>query len=368
MRKIMLLFGTRPEAIKMCPLANELKKRKSLEATVCVTGQHTRMLYDALRDFSVEPDCDLSVMRSGQTLSSLTAGLIAGVEKAIAAFAPEVVVVHGDTATALAGALAGFFSGIPVAHVEAGLRTYDIRAPFPEEFNRRAVSLVSEYNFAPTEGARENLLREGVSPDRIWVTGNTVIDALNFTVRENYSHPELKWARGGRLVFLTAHRRENIGAPMRGMLRAIRRVLREHPDTKAVYPLHMNPQVREIALEELGGCGQIHMIEPLGVIDCHNIMTRCYLLLTDSGGIQEEAAALGKPTLIMRESTERPEGVASGVLRAAGTSEQSVYENFKRLLDDREEYSMMARACSSYGDGRACERIADILEGVSAAK
>jgi len=358
----MLVFGTRPEAIKMCPLVNELQLRKNLKTLVCVTGQHRQLLDSVLWAFGVCPEYDLSIMKDGQSLFDITANILAGMGAVLDEANPDVVLVHGDTTTAFAAALACFYKQIPVGHVEAGLRTYNVYSPYPEEFNRRAVSLISRYNFAPTEVSRDNLLSEGVSAESIYVTGNTVIDALKTTVRENYTHPELEWAKDSRLIMITAHRRENFGEPMRRMFRAIRRAIEESPDVKAVYPMHKNPTVRSAAREELSDCERIHILEPLDVLDFHNFLQRSYLVLTDSGGIQEEACALGKPSLVMRNTTERPEGLAAGTLRLVGTDGQEIYDNFKQLLLDRSEYEKMARAANSYGDGRASKRIADILD------
>ena len=362
MKKIMLVFGTRPEAIKMCPLVNELKKRKSLETVVCVTGQHREMLNQVLETFDVVPDYDLSIMKDKQTLFDITTSILSKIKDVLEKEKPDVVLVHGDTSTTFVTALACFYLQIPVGHVEAGLRTYNIYSPYPEEFNRQAVSIISQYNFAPTDRARDNLIKEGKDEAKIWVTGNTVIDALQTTVREDYSHPELEWAKGSRLIFITAHRRENLGEPMHNMFRAIRRVMEEHLDVKALYPIHMNPVVRQAADEELGGLDRIHIIDPIEVFDCHNIMAHSYLILTDSGGIQEEAPSLGKPVLVMRDTTERPEGIAAGTLKLVGTEEEIIYRNFKELLENREAYNAMAKANNPYGDGHACERIADILE------
>lgn len=362
MKKIMLVFGTRPEAIKMCPLVNELKSRKNIETIICVTGQHRQMLDQVLETFNVVPDYDLSIMRDKQTLFDITTNILNRIREVLEKAKPDVVLVHGDTSTTFVTALACFYLQIPIGHVEAGLRTYDIYSPYPEEFNRQAVSIISNYNFAPTEKSRENLIKEGKNPDSIWVTGNTVIDALKTTVKDDYTHPELEWAKGSRLIFITAHRRENQGEPMHHMFRAIRRVMEEHPDVKALYPIHMNPVVRKAAEEELGGCDRIHIINPVEVFDCHNIMAKSYLILTDSGGIQEEAPSLGKPVLVMRDTTERPEGIAAGTLKLVGTNEDVIYNNFKELLEDKEAYEKMARANNPYGDGHACERIADILE------
>lgn len=361
-KKVMLVFGTRPEAIKMCPLVNELKKRDSIQTIVCVTGQHRQMLDQVLETFSVLPDYDLSIMKKGQTLFDITAGILENIKAVLEEVKPDVCLVHGDTSTTFVTALACFYLQIPVGHVEAGLRTYDIYSPYPEEFNRQAVGIIAKYNFAPTELARKNLLDEGKNPESIYVTGNTVIDAMQHTVVENYRHPELDWVGDDRMIFITAHRRENLGESMHHMFRAIRRVLNEHSDVKAIYPIHMNPVVRKAAEEELGGCDRIHIIEPIEVFDCHNFEARCYLCLTDSDGIQEECPSYGKPVLVMRDTTERPEGVEAGTLKLVGTSEEKIYEWFTKLLDEPEEYAKMAHAANPYGDGHACERIVDILE------
>lgn len=363
MKKVMLVFGTRPEAIKMCPLVNELKSRDGIETVVCVTGQHRQMLDQVLDAFKVTPDYDLSIMKDKQTLFDITTNILNGIGNVLDEVKPDVVLVHGDTSTTFVTALACFYKQIPVGHVEAGLRTYNIYSPYPEEFNRQAVGIVAKYNFAPTELSKENLLREGKAADSIFVTGNTAIDALKTTVREDYAHPELEWAADSRLIMITAHRRENLGQPMHNMFRAIRRVMDEHPDVKAIYPIHMNPVVRKAAEEELKGCDRIHIIEPLDVLDFHNFLARSYLILTDSGGIQEEAPSLGKPVLVMRDTTERPEGIKAGTLKLVGTEEETIYREFSRLLSDRDEYETMSRASNPYGDGHACERIADILEG-----
>ncbi len=368
MKKIMLVFGTRPEAIKMCPLVRELKKRTALETVVCVTGQHRQMLDQVLQAFEVTPDFDLAVMKENQTLFDVTTNILNAIKAVLETAKPDVVLVHGDTSTTFVTALACFYKQIPVGHVEAGLRTYNLYSPYPEEFNREAVSLIAQYHFAPTAQAAQNLLGEGKDKSRIWITGNTAIDAMKLTVREDYSHPELSWAADSRLILITAHRRENLGEPMYHMFRAIRRVMEEHPDVKAIYPIHMNPQVRATADEVFGEQAEggreerMHIIEPLDVLDFHNFMKRSYLILTDSGGIQEEAPSLGKPVLVMRDTTERPEGIAAGTLRLVGTNEDTIYEEFSRLLNDREAYEQMACASNPYGDGHACERIADILE------
>lgn len=363
MKKIMLVFGTRPEAIKMCPLVNELKKRDSIQTLVCVTGQHRQMLDHVLAAFKVVPDYDLSVMKERQTLFDVTANILLRIREVLEKERPDVVLVQGDTSTTFVAALACFYLRIPVGHVEAGLRTRDIYSPFPEEFNRQTVSILSRYHFAPTAMARDNLLKEGKDPAGVYVTGNTAIDALKTTVRSDYTHPELEWAAGSRLITITAHRRENLGEPMKHMFRAIRRVCDEHPDVKVIYPIHMNPAVRTVANEVLGNDERIHIIEPLDVVDFHNFLSRSYMILTDSGGIQEEAPSLGKPVLVMRNTTERPEGVAAGTLKLVGTDEAVIYRCFKELLDDPAAYSAMSNASNPYGDGLASRRIADILEG-----
>lgn len=362
MKTILTVFGTRPEAIKMCPLVKELKTRRTLKTVVCVTGQHREMLDSSLEAFDLTPDYNLSVMKDGQTLTDVTGRVLRGIGSVLDRVNPDVVLVHGDTTTAFATALACFYRQIPVGHVEAGLRTYDLQSPYPEEFNRRAISLISKFNFAPTESARENLQREGIHRDSIYVTGNTVIDALKASVCEEYVHPELEWAKGSRLVIITAHRRESLDLPMHNMFRGIRRVIEEHPEVKAIYPMHKNPKLRAIAKRELGNCNRIHVIEPLGVIDFHNFLRRSYIILTDSGGIQEEATALGKPVLVMRDTTERPEGIKAGTLKLVGTGEEGVYANFKLLLESDAVYQSMSKSVGSYGDGFASKRIADILE------
>lgn len=362
MKKIMLVFGTRPEAIKMCPLVNELKSRETIKTIVCVTGQHRQMLDQVLEAFNVEPDYDLSIMKDKQTLFDVTINILNSIKEVLEKEKPDVVLVHGDTSTTFVTALACFYLQIPVGHVEAGLRTYNIYSPYPEEFNRQAVGIISKYNFAPTNMSKENLLKEGKPAETIYVTGNTAIDALKTTVRKDYTHPVLEWAKDSRLIMITAHRRENLGEPMHHMFRAIRRIMEEHQDVKAIYPIHMNPIVRQTADEELGGCDRIKIIEPLDVLDFHNFLSRSFMILTDSGGIQEEAPSLGKPVLVMRDTTERPEGIAAGTLKLVGTDEEVIYKHFKELLEDKEIYDTMAHASNPYGDGYACKRIADILE------
>ena len=357
----MVVFGTRPEAIKMCPLVKELKAREELQTIVCVTGQHRQMLDQVLDAFSVTPDYDLSIMKDKQTLFDITTNILNRIKEVLEEVKPDVVLVHGDTSTTFVTALACFYLHIPIGHVEAGLRTYDIYSPWPEEFNRQAVSIIAKYNFAPTELSRENLIKEGKAQETIFVTGNTAIDALKTTVRKDYTHPELEWASDSRLIMITAHRRENLGEPMRNMFRAIRRVMDEYTDIKAIYPIHMNPLVRNAATEILGDCDRIRIIEPLEVLDFHNFLARSYMVLTDSGGIQEEAPSLGKPVLVMRDTTERPEGVKAGTLKLVGTDEETIYHNFKLLIENEMVYNEMSKASNPYGDGFACKRIADIL-------
>lgn len=362
MKKVLLIFGTRPEAIKMCPLVKELERRSSIETLVCVTGQHREMLDMVLDAFNVKPDFDLSIMKEGQTLFDITINILNSIKSVLEEVKPDVVLVHGDTTTSFVTALACFYLQIPVGHVEAGLRTFNIYSPFPEEFNRQATGIIAKYNFSPTEMAKENLLKEGKDPESIFVTGNTAIDALKTTVRKDYSHPYLEWAEDSRLIMITAHRRENLGEPMVNMFRAIKKIIEEFGDIKAIYPIHMNPIVRKTADEVLGGCDRIKIIDPLDVIDFHNFLARSYIILTDSGGIQEEAPSLGKPVLVMRDTTERPEGIAAGTLKLVGTDEDIIYNTCKELLINQSEYEKMSQASNPYGDGFACNRIADILE------
>lgn len=364
MKTAMIVFGTRPEAIKMCPLVKEMKKDGGIETVVCVTGQHRQMLDMVLEAFDVVPDYDLSIMKDKQTLYDVTCGVLMKMRDVLEEVGPDVVLVHGDTTTTFAAALAAFYQQIPVGHVEAGLRTYDIYSPFPEEYNRQAVGVMAKYHFAPTETAKQNLLNEGKCADDIYVTGNTGIDALKTTVRSDYRHELLDWAGESRLIMLTAHRRENLGENMRSMFRAIRRIVDETEDVKVIYPVHLNPAVRKIAGDIFGDSQRIRLVEPMEVIDFHNFLARSYLILTDSGGIQEEAPSLGKPVLVMRDTTERPEGVDAGTLRLVGTDEEVIYENFKQLLNDRVEYEKMSKASNPYGDGEASRRIVRILKGL----
>lgn len=361
MKKIMVVFGTRPEAIKMCPLVNELKKNESFQTLVCVTGQHRDMLKPVLDIFSVKSDYDLCIMKENQTLFDITSQILNKIKIVLEKETPDIVLVHGDTTTTFATALACFYLRIKVGHVEAGLRTNNLYSPFPEEFNRNAVGIIADYNFAPTEWAKTNLLREGKNPNSIYVTGNTVIDALKTTIKENYQSKNLDWAQGSKLILLTAHRRENWGEPMRKMFRAIRKVVDMNENCKVLYPIHLNPVVRKIANEELKNCARIKMIEPLDVLDFHNYMAKSHFILTDSGGIQEEAPALGKPVLVMRDTTERPEGVEAGTLKLVGSDEKIIYDECNKLLNDQRYYDSMAKAVNPYGDGHACEKIARIL-------
>lgn len=361
-RKILVVFGTRPDAIKMSPIVLELKKRASLDVKVCASGQHREMLQQVLDIFHIEPNYDLQIMQEGQTLFDITTRTLNALHSVLLEYKPDIVLVHGDTSTGFSASLAAFYLKICVGHVEAGLRTHNIFSPFPEEYNRRAISIVAKYNFAPTQMASNNLLRENCLPESIFVTGNTAIDVFKYTIQEDYHSELLDWAAGSRLLTITAHRRENLGEPMRNILHDIRRVLNRYPDVKAVYPVHMNPHVRNIVEEVFAGCDRIRLTEPMNIIDFHNLMANSYLILTDSGGIQEEAPSLGKPVLVMRDNTERPEGLAAGTLRLTGTDEGAVYNACCQLLDDQEEYRHMSLAENPYGDGFAASRIADIIE------
>ncbi len=362
MKKIMLVFGTRPEAIKMCPLVKELKNRKDFNTVVCVTGQHKQMLQQILEAFDVVPEYNLTIMKDKQTLFDVTINILERIKQVLEFEKPDIVLVHGDTSTTFVTALACFYLNIKVGHVEAGLRTNNIYSPFPEEFNRQGVGIIAQLNFAPTEWAKQNLLKENKNPESIFVTGNTVIDSLKTTIKKDYKNEYLNWANGSRLVLLTSHRRENLGQPMRNMFKAIRRVVEEFKDVKVIYPIHLNPAVRQIAHEVFDGEDRIKLIEPLDVLDFHNFMARSYLILTDSGGIQEEAPSLGVPVLVMRDTTERPEGVEAGTLKLVGTDEENVYREFKNLLINKEEYAKISKTSNPYGDGNACKRIADVLE------
>jgi len=359
MIKVMTIFGTRPEAIKMAPVVKELKKRKETECIVCVTAQHRQMLDQVLETFEIVPDYDLNIMKQGQTLAEVTTRSLMGVEEVIKEVKPDIVLVHGDTTTTFAGALAAFYNQVAIGHVEAGLRTFDKYSPYPEEMNRQMVSCLADMNFAPTELSKQNLVNEGRS--NIYVTGNTVIDAMATTVDENYTHPEIEWASDSKMILLTAHRRENLGEPMRHIFKGIKRIVDEFDDVKVIYPIHMNPKVREVANEVFGDSDRIHLIEPLEVFDFHNFQNKSYLILTDSGGIQEEAPSLGKPVLVLRNTTERPEGIDAGTLKLVGTDSNVIYEETKKLLTDIDAYEKMSKASNPYGDGLASQRIVDAI-------
>ena len=359
MKKIMLVFGTRPEAIKMCPLVKELEQHKEWETVVLVTGQHREMLSQVLKCFAVNPKYDLAIMKQGQDLYDITTAVLIGMRDILKKEQPDLVLVHGDTTTSFAAALAAFYMQIPVGHVEAGLRTYDLSSPFPEEMNRQGVGILATLHFAPTQTAKKHLLAEGKREDRIYVTGNTVIDAMRYTVTEDYHNPHLDWAKDSRLILLTAHRRENLGAGLERIFRAVRRIVTDFPDVKVIYPVHKNPKVRQSAEALLGDLDRIRLIEPLDVLDFHNFMKQSYLILSDSGGIQEEAPSLGKPVLVLRDTTERPEGVAAGTLKLAGTDEERIYQMTAQLLSDQKEYEKMKNAVNPYGDGHASKKIAE---------
>lgn len=361
MKKVMLVFGTRPEAIKMCPIILELRKKTEIETVVCITGQHKEMLEQVIALFKIDVKYDLQIMKKNQNLFDITTSVMNGLREILIQEKPDIVLVHGDTTTTFAASLSCFYLQIPIGHVEAGLRTYNLKSPYPEEFNRQAAGIIAQYHFAPTKQAKENLMREGKQESSIYVCGNTVIDALKTTVSREYYHKELEWAAGSKMVLMTAHRRENLGKPMEQIFRAVRRIVEENPDTKLIYPVHKNPIVRELADKLLGGNKRIHLIEPLDVFDFHNFMDRSFLILTDSGGIQEEAPALGKPVLVLRDTTERPEGIQAGTLKLVGTQYDNVCREFQRLLDDRTEYKRMSQAVNPYGDGHASERIVEVL-------
>lgn len=361
MKKIMLVFGTRPEAIKMCPLVAELKKESTIQTVICLTGQHREMLTQIMEVFHVKADYNLNIMKPQQTLCSIAGKILCSFEKILVREKPDLILVHGDTSTSFIASLAGFYAGLPIGHVEAGLRTYNLKSPYPEEFNRQAVDLLAELYFAPTDIAKDNLLKEGKSANKIFVTGNTIIDALKTTVTKNYENEYIEWAKGSRLILFTAHRRENIGQPMRNMFQALKKIVQSFPDVKVIYPIHKNPAVREIAKEILTGIERIKIIEPLDVIDFHNFMARSYLILTDSGGVQEEAPSLGKPVLVLRDTTERPEGIEAGVLKLVGTQEDNIYQETQRLLSNELEYQKMSKSINPYGDGHASQKIVQII-------
>ncbi len=362
MIKVMSIFGTRPEAIKMAPLVKELEKRDEIESIVCVTAQHREMLDQVLETFKIEPDYDLNIMKQGQTLTDITTRALSGLENVIKDCKPDIVLVHGDTTTTFAGALASFYNNVPIGHVEAGLRTYDKYSPFPEEMNRQMVDRLTDMYFAPTEVSKENLLKENIDEDKIYVTGNTAIDAMSTTVDKNYSNKELDWVNDNeRMILLTAHRRENLGEPMRHIFKGIKKIVDEFSDVKVIYPIHLNPKVREVANEVFGNMERVKLIEPLEVFDFHNFQNKSYLILTDSGGIQEEAPSLGKPVLVLRNTTERPEGIMAGTLKLVGTDEDVIYNEVKKLLTDKEAYERMSKASNPYGDGHASKYIVDAI-------
>ena len=361
MIKVMTIFGTRPEAIKMAPLVKELERRKEIESVVCVTAQHREMLDQVLTVFNIKPDYDLNIMKQGQTLSEITSRVLLGLEEVINKENPNIILVHGDTTTTFAGALAAFYNKIDIGHVEAGLRTWDKYSPFPEEMNRQMVDRMTDIFFAPTEVSKNNLLSENIPKEKIYVTGNTAIDAMKTTIKENYNNEIFDWLGNDKLILLTAHRRENLGQPMRHIFRAVKRIVEEYPNVKVVYPIHLNPKVREVANEVFKGINQVRVIEPLEVIDFHNFQNKSYIILTDSGGIQEEAPSLGKPVLVLRDTTERPEGITAGTLKLVGTDEETIYIETKKLLDDKNEYNKMSHASNPYGDGFASKYIVDAI-------
>ena len=365
MIKVMSIFGTRPEAIKMAPLVKELEKRENIKSIVCVTAQHREMLDQVLETFKIIPDYDLNIMKKDQTLGEVTTRALIGLEEVIRKSKPDIVLVHGDTTTTFAGALAAFYNQVAIGHVEAGLRTDDKYSPYPEEMNRQMVDRLSDIYFAPTEISKNNLLKENVDESKIYITGNTAIDAMSTTIEKNYTHPELNWIKEGeRMILLTAHRRENLGEPMRHIFKGIKRIVDEFNDVKVIYPIHMNPKVREVANEVFEGCNRVKLIEPLEVFDFHNFQNRSYIILTDSGGIQEEAPSLGKPVLVLRDTTERPEGIKAGTLKLVGTNEETIYQETKNLLTNKSEYEKMSKASNPYGDGHASKRIVDAIIGV----
>ena len=359
--KVMSVFGTRPEAIKMAPLVKELEKRKEIESIVAVTAQHREMLDQVLETFDIKPDYDLNIMKQGQTLGDVTTRALQGLEGVIKDCNPDIVLVHGDTTTTFAGALAAFYNRVSIGHVEAGLRTYDKYSPWPEEMNRQMVDCMTDMYFAPTDLSKENLLKQNIDASKIYVTGNTAIDAMSTTVESNYKHEVIDWVGDSRMILLTAHRRENLGEPMRHIFTAIKRLVDEFEDIKVVYPIHKNPLVREIANEILQGNDRVKLIEPLEVFDFHNFQNKSYIIMSDAGGIQEEAPSLGKPVLVLRDTTERPEGIAAGTLKLVGTDEETIYKEAKKLLTDKNAYDKMSKASNPYGDGHASERIADAI-------
>ncbi|WP_250674629.1 UDP-N-acetylglucosamine 2-epimerase (non-hydrolyzing) [Paraclostridium ghonii] len=359
--KVMTIFGTRPEAIKMAPLVKELESREEIESIVCVTAQHRQMLDQVLETFEITPNYDLNIMKQGQTLVDITTRALQSLSDVIANVQPDIVLVHGDTTTTLSGSLAAFYNKTLVGHVEAGLRTYDKYSPYPEEVNRQVTGVIADMHFAPTKISRNNLLKEGKLEKDIYITGNTAIDALKTTVKSDYYNDIFKKIGSDRMIMLTAHRRENLGEPMKNMFRAIKRITEEFDDVQVVYPIHLNPLVRQAADEVLGDNKKVHLIEPLEVFDFHNFLNKSYLIMTDSGGIQEEAPSLGKPVLVLRDTTERPEGVEAGTLKLAGTDEEVIYNLTKELLTSKTAYEVMSKASNPYGDGHASKYIVDAI-------
>lgn len=359
--KVMTVFGTRPEAIKMAPLIKELEKRDNIDSIVCVTAQHREMLDQVLEIFNINPDYDLNLMKSNQTLTSITANVLEELNTVINEVKPDIVLVHGDTTTTLSASLAAFYNQCKVGHVEAGLRTYNKYSPYPEEINRQVTGVIADLHFAPTNESKKNLIKEGKCESDIYVTGNTAIDALKTTVKSNYTNEIIDKIGNDRIILLTAHRRENLGDTMKNMFLAIKKIVEEFNDVQVVYPVHLNPKVRDVADEILGDNKKIHLIEPLNVVDFHNFMEKSYIIMTDSGGIQEEAPSLGKPVLVLRDTTERPEGVEAGTLKLVGTNKDNIYEATKELLTDKEVYKAMSTASNPYGDGFASKYIVDII-------
>ena len=364
MKKIMLIFGTRPEAIKMAPIIKEIEKRKNLEYVVCVSGQHREMLDQVLEVFDIKPQYDLNIMKHEQTITDITVGILTNIETIIKQENPDIILVHGDTTTAFSSALAAFYNKVAVGHVEAGLRTYNKFSPYPEEINRQMISVLSDYHFAPTEESANNLKKEGKNEQNVFITGNTVIDSMKYTVDDNYTNEIFKWIGNDKMILLTAHRRENLGQPMYNIFKAIKKIVDEYDNVKVVYPIHLNPKIRKIANEVIGNSNKIKIIEPLDVKDFHNFINKSYIILTDSGGIQEEAPSLGKPVLVLRDTTERPEGLKAGTLKLVGTDSEKIYKETVKLLTDFEEYKKMSDAINPYGDGEASKRIVDIIERI----
>ena len=361
MIKVMTIFGTRPEAIKMAPLVKELENRKEIKSIVCVTAQHREMLDQVLNIFKIKPDYDLNIMKQGQSLSEITSRVLLGLEEIIKKEEPNIILVHGDTTTTFAGALAAFYNKVDIGHVEAGLRTYDKYSPFPEEANRIMVDRITDMYFAPTEVSKNNLLKENIDESKIYVTGNTAIDAMKYTISDNYENSIFDWVGNSKLILLTAHRRENLGEPMYNIFKAVKRLVNDNKDIKVIYPIHLNPLVRKIANEVFKDNDRIKLIEPLEVVDFHNFINKSYLILTDSGGIQEEAPSLGKPVLVLRDTTERPEGITAGTLKLVGTNEDDIYNEATILLTNKSEYDKMSKASNPYGDGNTSKYIVDAI-------